>query len=576
MEQKDYRLAAILYTDIVGFSKMMGENEAETLRILDIHNKIIEKAVSLFHGKVIKTIGDAYMVDFRNTVEALQCAIEIQERLYEYNQSSEGYKLLIRIGLHLGDIYFYEKDAFGEGINIAARLQSFAKPGCICFSQDVFNQVLNKIDFHAEKLGRVSLKNIAKEIHAYEIETKNTEFDKEKTSRNRKILLDPIEVEEKNEELKNTAKMHSESIAQNESIREQKSETVTSESDAASQSDYAQIYGNSGFAEKTETRNRGSSCCDAEHEAGVEDAVDELGHAIETIASAAGKKINDFFEKLEGDKSKSEKTYSSYSGYSGRFSKRKEQKEQKVSPDVKIVTTDFSQAKSQHDWDSFHKDYAELRKQKASPGDWDFEKMAKKSKSSYSKAVTGFIAHLLTFMFVNALLWFLNIAAYTNRDAILSHMEKDAIEFNISSDQKMMKLNAVITNDNFFPWAGIITFAWGIGIIANFFDLVLAKRKMKELLKINPLSESEYSLYLRITRHRSEMVQHSCSAFSVSFLLFYINAITTMAFPWFVIPAAVLIFSWLIHAVFYYPKKQQLVNDLCEMKKCDRWSELFL
>ncbi|HQC26117.1 MAG TPA: adenylate/guanylate cyclase domain-containing protein, partial [Treponemataceae bacterium] len=172
MKQTDYRLAAIMYTDIVGFSKMMGENEAETLNVLRTHNRILDEAVEACHGTVIKTIGDAYMVDFRNTVEALQCAVEVQEKIYEYNKQTGSYILLVRIGLHLGDIYFYEKDAFGDGINIAARLQSFAKPGCICFSQDVFNQVLNKVDFHAEKLGRVSLKNINKEIHAYEIETK--------------------------------------------------------------------------------------------------------------------------------------------------------------------------------------------------------------------------------------------------------------------------------------------------------------------------------------------------------------------------------------------------------------------
>ena len=560
MEQKDYRLAAILYTDIVGFSKMMGENEAETLRILDIHNKIIEKAVSLFHGKVIKTIGDAYMVDFRNTVEALQCAIEIQEKLFEYNQTADGYKLLIRIGLHLGDIYFYEKDAFGEGINIAARLQSFAKPGCICFSQDVFNQVLNKIDFHAEKLGRVSLKNIAKEIHAYEIETKNTEFDKEKTSRNRKILLDPIEVDEKNEALKNSAKQHTE-----------KGDAAGSSSESLSSSNIEE----KDPVKESGKESSGQSDKPSENE-GVEDAVDELGHAIETIANAAGKKINEFFEKLEGDKSKPSKNNSSESDYSSRFAKKKEERESKFKPEIKIITTDFSQSKTHHDWDSFHKDYSNLRKQKASPGEWDFDKMIKKSRSSFSKAMTGFIAHLLTFIFINLLLWFLNFAAFNNQDAIKDHLDKGVLEFDFNPEERMMKMNAVLTSEHFFPWAGIITCAWGIGIIANFFDLVLAKRKKKELSNITPLSESEYSAYLRITRQRSEMVQHSCSAFSVSFLLFYINHITSMAFPWFVIPSVILIFSWMMHLVFYYPKKKALVNDLCELKKCDRWSELFL
>ncbi len=177
MEQKDYRLAAIMYTDIVGFSRMMERDEAGTLEILRFHNGLVNGIAEKRHGTVIKTIGDAFLVDFRNTVEALQCAMEIQAAIYEHNKEGKGQPLLLRIGLHLGDIYFFENDALGEGINIASRLQSVAKPGCICFSQDVYNQVLNKIDFRADKLGKVSLKNITKEIHAYEVASPNIEFD---------------------------------------------------------------------------------------------------------------------------------------------------------------------------------------------------------------------------------------------------------------------------------------------------------------------------------------------------------------------------------------------------------------
>lgn len=255
MEEKDYRLAAIMYTDIVGFSKMMGENERETLALLKIHNYIIENAVSTFHGNVIKTIGDAYMVDFRNTVEALQCAIEIQEKLYEYNVSVVTNKILVRIGLHLGDIYFYEKDAFGDGVNIAARLQSFAKPGCICFSQDIYNQVLHKIDFHAENLGEVSLKNITKEIYAYEIETKNSEFDTEKTIRNRKITSNPIEDDEKNEKLKNNAFERNQNVSADDSAK-------------AASDDWELI-------------------------------IEGVGQKIESCFGKLGKKLSGYFEKLD-------------------------------------------------------------------------------------------------------------------------------------------------------------------------------------------------------------------------------------------------------------------------------------
>ncbi|MFZ4616072.1 MAG: 2TM domain-containing protein [Rectinemataceae bacterium] len=177
MEQKDYRLAAIMYTDISGFSRMMERDETGTLELLHFHNELIGGIVASHHGTIIKTIGDALLVDFRNTVEALQSALEIQDRLYVHNRERAKLPLLVRIGLHLGDIYFYENDALGEGINIAARLQSLARPGCVCFSQDVYNQVLNKIEFRADRLGKVSLKNITKEIHAYEITTPNVEFD---------------------------------------------------------------------------------------------------------------------------------------------------------------------------------------------------------------------------------------------------------------------------------------------------------------------------------------------------------------------------------------------------------------
>ena len=180
MEQKDYRLAAIMYTDIAGFSRMMERDEAGTLELLAYHNELIAGIVERHHGTVIKTIGDALLIDFKNTVEALQSAMEVQDKLYEHNKENPGLPLLVRIGVHLGDIYFFENDALGEGINIAARLQSLARPGCICFSQDVYNLVLNKIEFRAEKLGKVSLKNITKEIHAYEITTPNVEFDPER------------------------------------------------------------------------------------------------------------------------------------------------------------------------------------------------------------------------------------------------------------------------------------------------------------------------------------------------------------------------------------------------------------
>ena len=158
-----------MYTDICGFSAMMEQDEPDTLEMLEYHNRLIEDLVEKHGGEVVKSIGDAYLADFRTTLDATRCAVDIQQRIAEYSASRISQKLRIRIGIHLGDIYFLENDALGEGINIASRLQSLCRPGRICVSQEVYNQIANKIDIQATPLGRVQLKNISREVRAYDI-----------------------------------------------------------------------------------------------------------------------------------------------------------------------------------------------------------------------------------------------------------------------------------------------------------------------------------------------------------------------------------------------------------------------
>jgi len=169
MEHKDYRLAAVMFTDIVGFSRMMEEDEKGTLITLDFHDKLVREQVDRFRGSVIKTIGDAFLAQFSTTLDAVQCSLAVQDGIREYNEAKLGKPLTLRIGVHLGDIYFYENDALGEGINIAARLQSATKPGHITISREVYSQVSGKIPMRVESMGQVHLKNITREVHAYEI-----------------------------------------------------------------------------------------------------------------------------------------------------------------------------------------------------------------------------------------------------------------------------------------------------------------------------------------------------------------------------------------------------------------------
>jgi class 3 adenylate cyclase len=169
MEHKEYRLAAIMYTDIAGFSRMLERDEAGTIELLRRHNRIISDSVETHGGRIIKTVGDAHLVDFSNTLNAVRCAIDIQEATTALNADNSENPVLLRIGVHLGDIYFFEDDAVGEGINIASRLQAVATPGRICVSQDVYNLVASKVDRRTVEMGTVDLKNVSRKIDAYEI-----------------------------------------------------------------------------------------------------------------------------------------------------------------------------------------------------------------------------------------------------------------------------------------------------------------------------------------------------------------------------------------------------------------------
>jgi adenylate cyclase len=163
------RLAAIMFTDIVGFSRQMGADEARTMRLLNVHNQLLHQAVSEHHGHVIKTIGDAFLVEFPSVVHTVQCAQAVHARLRAYNTEQEpSERLHVRIGIHLGDILQQDGDVFGDGVNIASRLQSLAAPDTICISHKVYEEVAKKIDLGTVvSLGKPKLKNIAERFTAY-------------------------------------------------------------------------------------------------------------------------------------------------------------------------------------------------------------------------------------------------------------------------------------------------------------------------------------------------------------------------------------------------------------------------
>ena len=164
------RLAVIMFTDMVGYSALTQRDESLALRLLEQHRQLVRPILAHHGGREIKTIGDAFLVEFSSALAATTCAIEIQKSLHAHNQQvPAAEQVRLRIGLHAGDVIYQENDVLGDGVNIAARIEPLAEAGGICISEDVARQIQNKIDYPLAKLGSGELKNIQLPVEIYRI-----------------------------------------------------------------------------------------------------------------------------------------------------------------------------------------------------------------------------------------------------------------------------------------------------------------------------------------------------------------------------------------------------------------------
>ena len=170
-DRVERRLAAILAADVVGYSRLMEVDEAGTLaRLKTVRLELIDPAITKCNGRIIKTTGDGMLVEFRSVTEALRCAVDFQERMARRNRDMPASRtLLYRIGINLGEVIAEDDDIFGDGVNVAARLESIAEPGGICISAAVRDQVGDRLNIAYEDLGDQRVKNIARPIHAFNV-----------------------------------------------------------------------------------------------------------------------------------------------------------------------------------------------------------------------------------------------------------------------------------------------------------------------------------------------------------------------------------------------------------------------
>jgi class 3 adenylate cyclase len=565
MEQKDYRLAAIMYTDIAGFSRMMENDEAGTLRLLHFHNTLIKDVVEAHHGTIIKTIGDALLIDFKNTVEALQSALEIQDKLYKHNKEHPDLPLLVRIGLHLGDIYFFENDALGEGINIAARLQSLARPGCICFSQDIYNIVLNKIEFRAEKLGKVSLKNITKEIHAYEITTPNVEFDPERdkprTGYKPGTYLDGNDIpKEETKDKGPTAdapRSYSEEGSHNiladirmriladikdlgrrmsvdEALDRYSAYGVEAREVIATMADQgiltrtpktrAAFEGQSTFPSFIAGFGRNADGrFDAEAlKAGIQGAV---GTIVNEIQSAVERNMSDEERRRHHERLERQRE---------RWERRRERDE--IKREAKRQTEDLETRK----WDR-ELDNNDTWKPGEETLSQDFDSYKRKLTERCRSQRAGLVGNVLSFLAVNAGLWYFNV-----------------------------------THGGGFLWAAIVSAAWGIGVVSSIVAAIRAGSKQREIEAMPDLDSEQLADYKKLNRVKDSLVQHGASTIMVPILLAVINLLTGFSFPWFIIPTIALFIGFISHLAAYRVTKPRLERKILDSFGIKGgWKELF-
>src|SRR5271169_6724460 len=163
------RLAAILAADVVGYSRLMGADEVGTLRALRAHRgELIDPTIAARHGRIVKTTGDGLLAEFPSAVEAVACAITIQRGLASRNaNTAEAKRLTFRVGINIGDIIIEANDIFGDGVNVAARLEGLCEPGGVCISRAVRDQVRDKLPVSFDDLGEQIVKNIARPVRAF-------------------------------------------------------------------------------------------------------------------------------------------------------------------------------------------------------------------------------------------------------------------------------------------------------------------------------------------------------------------------------------------------------------------------
>src|SRR6516164_197700 len=172
------RLTAILAADVAGYSRLMGADEEGTHERLKAHlGELVNPKIAEYRGRIVKNTGDGFLAEFASVVDAVRCAVEVQRGMADREpEVTEERRIRFRIGINLGDVIVEPHDIFGDGVNVAARLEALAEPGGICVSRMVRDNVRDKLDFAFEDMGEQQVKNIARAVRVYRVRDRAAEL----------------------------------------------------------------------------------------------------------------------------------------------------------------------------------------------------------------------------------------------------------------------------------------------------------------------------------------------------------------------------------------------------------------
>jgi len=536
MDQKEYRLAAVMFTDIVGFSRMMERDEAGTLDLLSTHNKLVRDTVAAHNGRVIRTIGDAFLCEFSNTVNAVKCAAEIQEAAAIHNEDDPRLPLHLRIGVHLGDIYFLEDDAVGDGINVVTRLQSVGKPGRVTVSRDVYHLVVNKVPYAMRSLGKVRLRDISREIDAYE------------------IAISPLA--EERESSDDTRAPRAPAATPPASGGDSADPPEAGASDAGTRRGPGQVIAeNLRRPEYADFNELKALVLQEIKRAGRRISIDEIRDRIPNRGAGVDGALESLAEKgfltrvrREGGRTDygpvnrgveittpgGRTIFDEHGNRVGRDPERPRRSRQRHDED------DWSDKWDKHEWRGDEKqhrreqsgwDRALREPAPASAYDSLVEDYRDHAANVAEKEKSGFRGHLISYASVNGGLFFI----------------------------------WAMTSFGGFPWFLIPLLAWGIGIASHYVGVKDRVQESHELDAAEGLTREQLRIYRKLAKNRGAWRGHLVSNAATSVFLVVLNLITSPGFMWSLFPVAFMGIGVLSHLPAYRSRERRLLKRLRDL-----------